>query len=74
IQLPRSITGGMLTIAIMLLVLGLISIPIGNFIFIAQKKLIMNVIEWNFALLLSGYYLLVWQAWLRVGSVQNACR
>ena len=74
IQLPRSITGGMLTIAIMLLFLGLISIPIGNFIFIAEKKIIMNVIEWNFALLLSAYYLLAWQAWLRVGSVQNDCR
>ena len=71
IKLPRSITGGMLTIAIMLLFLGLISIPIGNFIFIAEKKIIMNAIEWNFALLLSGYYLLVWQAWRKVDSVKD---
>ena len=71
IQLPRSITGGMLTITIVLLFLGLISIPIGNFIFIDEKKMVMNVIEWNFALLLSGYYLLVWQTWLRVDPVQN---
>jgi hypothetical protein len=71
IQLPRSITGGMLTIAIVLLFLGLISIPIGNFIFIDEKKIVMNVIEWNFALLLSGHYLLAWQAWLRVVPVRN---
>jgi hypothetical protein len=31
----------------------------------------MNIIEWNFALLLSGYYLLAWRAWLRVDPVQN---
>ncbi len=71
IQLPRSITGGMLTIAIVLLFLGLISIPIGNFLFIDEKKTAMNIIEWNFALLLSGYYLLAWRAWLRVDPVQN---
>ena len=71
IRLPRSITGGMLTVAIVLLFLGLISIPIGNFIFIDEKKMVMNVIEWNFALLLSGYYLLAWQARLRADPVQN---
>ncbi len=54
-----------------LLFLGLISFPIGNFLFIDEKKTAMNIIEWNFALLLSGYYLLAWRAWLRVGPVQN---
>lgn len=61
----------MLTIAIVLLMVGLVGIRIGNFLFIAEKKVIMNLIEWNFGLLLSGYYLLVWQAWLREGSVKD---
>jgi hypothetical protein len=45
-------------------VLGLISIPVGEIIADPDDRII-NVIEWNFALLLFGWYLLPWLAWLR---------
>jgi hypothetical protein len=46
-----------------LLLLGLGSIPVSNFI--ADKDPVENAIEWTFCLLMSGFYLLTAAAWWR---------
>ncbi len=48
-----------------LLLLGLGSIPVSNFI--ADKDPVENAIEWTFCLLMSGFYLLTAAAWRRTG-------
>jgi hypothetical protein len=48
-----------------LLLLGLGSIPVSNFI--ADKDPVENAIEWVFCLLMSGFYLLTAVAWRRSG-------
>lgn len=48
-----------------LLLLGLGSIPVSNFI--ADKDPVENAIEWVFCLLMSGFYLLTAVAWRRAG-------
>ncbi len=62
LNLPRYISSGMFTISIMMLILGLISIPVEEII-PDPDKIIINTIEWNFALLLFGWYLLPWLGW-----------
>lgn len=62
---PRSLLSArharwMLTLCALLLVLGLASIPISNFV--ADKDRIENVVEWNFALLMQLNFLFAWQA------------
>jgi len=52
-------------LAILLLALGLGSIPVSNFV--ADKDPVENAIEWNFTLLLVSYYLLTWRAWRATG-------
>ncbi len=52
----------MLGVCGLLLVIGVVSIPISNFV--ADKDRIENVIEWNFALLMQLNFLLVRQALL----------
>lgn len=52
-------------LAIVLLALGLGSIPVSNFV--ADKDPVENAIEWNFALLLVSHYLLTWRAWRATG-------
>jgi hypothetical protein len=49
----------------LLLGLGLLSIPINNFV--ADKGRAMNVIEWNFAAVMAGYYVLSAWAWRVTG-------
>ena len=49
-----------------LLLLGLGSIPVSNFI--ADKDPVENAIEWAFCLLMSGFYLLTAVAWRRPGQ------
>jgi len=48
-----------------LLLLGLGSIPVSNFV--ADKDPVENAIEWVFCLLMSGFYLLTAVAWQRSG-------
>lgn len=48
-----------------LLLIGLGSIPVSNFI--ADKDPVENAIEWTFCLLMSGFYLLTALAWRRSG-------
>lgn len=62
IHLPHYISSCMLAVSVVMLLLGLISIPVGEIIADPDDRII-NVIEWNFALLLFGWYLLPWLAW-----------
>ncbi len=59
--MPRWIVNGKLLTVGILLALGLASIPVGNFI--PDKDRGENVIEWLFAALMAGYYLLTACAW-----------
>jgi len=61
-HLPQYISSGMLAVSVLMLLLGLISIPVGEIIADTDDRII-NVIEWNFALLLFGWYLLIAMAW-----------
>lgn len=65
-HLPHYISSGMLAVSVLMLLLGLVSIPVGEVIADPDDRII-NVIEWNFALLLFGWYVLIAQAW-RYGS------
>ena len=51
---------------VMLVLLGLGSIPVSNFI--ADKDPVENAIEWVFCLLMSAFYLLTAVAWRRTSS------
>jgi hypothetical protein len=61
-HLPHYISSCMLAISVVMLLLGLVSIPVGEIIADPDDRII-NVIEWNFALLLFGWYLLPWLVW-----------
>ncbi|MCK6371575.1 MAG: hypothetical protein L6Q83_09690 [Gammaproteobacteria bacterium] len=67
VRLPPWIVRGKFLIVAFLLVAGLLSIPIGNFV--PDKDRAMNVIEWWFALAMSSYYLLSAAAWRASGFV-----
>jgi hypothetical protein len=43
-----------------LLLIGLAGNPVANFI--VDKKQPRNIVEWNFALLIISYYIVVWRA------------
>ncbi|MDP2323820.1 MAG: hypothetical protein Q8N51_07300 [Gammaproteobacteria bacterium] len=58
---PRWIVSNKLLLVALLLALGLASIPVGNFM--PDKDRAENVIEWIFAALMAGYYLLTACAW-----------
>lgn len=60
-RLPRWIPRAKLAVVATLLALGLASIPVGNFI--PDKDRAENAIEWTFAAVMAGYYLLTWRAW-----------
>ena len=63
--LPGYILTGKLVLVIGLLVLGLASIPMENFV--ADKDRLVNAIEWMFALLMVSYYFFTWRAWRHSG-------
>jgi len=58
---PRWIVNSKLRLVVVLLALGLLSIPVGNFV--PDKDRAENVIEWLFAALMASYYLLTAVAW-----------
>jgi hypothetical protein len=64
-QIPNRLLRLILLLLLGLLIIGLASIPISNFI--VDKHQPRNIVEWNFALLMSGYYLLTWRAWRATG-------
>lgn len=66
LPIPRYITRWQFGISVAMLVMGLISIPVEEIIPDPGHR-IENTIEWNFALLLSGWYLLAWRAWSLTG-------
>jgi len=61
VRLPVFVIRGKLVLVITLLVLGLASIPIGNFV--ADKDKPVNAIEWTFSLLMASYYFFSCYAW-----------
>jgi hypothetical protein len=64
-RIPEQLLRLMLLMLIGLLIIGLASIPISNFI--VDKKQPRNIVEWNFALLMISYYIVVWRAWRASG-------
>ncbi|MDH5277299.1 MAG: hypothetical protein OEW88_12825 [Gammaproteobacteria bacterium] len=62
---PRWIIRNKLVVVGSLLALGFLSIPVGNFM--PDKDRAENVIEWLFAALMAGYYLLTACAWRATG-------
>lgn len=64
-QIPNRLLRLMLLLLLALLIIGLASIPISNFI--VDKHRPRNIVEWNFALLMIGYYVLIWRAWRVTG-------
>jgi hypothetical protein len=65
VLLPPYILQGKLIIVSGLMVFGLASIPVGNFI--ADKDRLENIVEWWFALTMVSYYFFTWQAWRHTG-------
>ncbi len=63
--LPQHLLRTKLLILIALLIVGLASIPISNFI--VEKHRPRNIVEWNFALLMIGYYAVTWRLWVKTG-------
>lgn len=66
LPLPDWITTAMFTVTLLMFAMGLYSIPLGQLIPDPDDRWI-NVIEWNFALLLSAWYVLPAIAWHRAG-------
>jgi hypothetical protein len=64
-RIPEQLLRLMLLMLIGLLIIGLASIPIR--FFIVDKKWARNIVEWNFAMLMISYYVVVWRAWLATG-------
>ena len=63
--LPGGVMNTKLWLLLSLLALGLVSIPVQHLVPEGFRS--ENVLEWNFALLTAGYYLLTWLAWRRTG-------
>ena len=63
--LPAFVLPGKMLVAMALLVVGLASIPVKNFV--ADADAVANAVEWNFALLMQCFYLLTWRAWKFTG-------
>lgn len=59
--LPNYLLRGKMAVVVGLMVFGLASIPIGNFM--ADKDRIENIVEWWFALMMVSYYFFTWRAW-----------
>jgi len=61
--LPGFVAISMLTVSLLMFALGLYSLPVGQLI-PDPNHVVINVIEWNFALLLFAWYLIPGIAWL----------
>jgi hypothetical protein len=64
-RLPAWLPRAMLAVVGLSLALGLANVPLG--VVLPDKDRAENAIEWNFALLMTGYYLLCWRAWRATG-------
>ena len=65
LTLPTFVIPGKMVIGMALLIVGLASIPLKNFV--ADADAVENAVEWNFALLMQCFYLLTWRAWKSTG-------
>ncbi len=65
LRLPAYILPGKVAVGLALLIMGLVSIPVKNFVVDADR--VANAVEWNFALLMQCFYLLTWRAWKATG-------
>ncbi len=65
VDLPRKLMAGKLTLLIVMLVLGLASIPMSDLF--TDKHRPINIVEWNFSVLMISYYVLTWRAWRHTG-------
>lgn len=63
--LPAWLVSTKLWLLLGLLAMGLVSIPVQHVVPEGFRS--ENLLEWNFALLTAGYYLLTWLAWRRTG-------
>jgi hypothetical protein len=61
VSLPQKIMTGKLTLMIVMLLLGLASIPMSDVF--TDKHRPRNIVEWNFSVLMISYYFLTWRAW-----------
>jgi len=64
-SIPKTLLRMKLLLLLALLVVGLASIPISNFI--VDEHRLRNIVEWNFALLMICYYVVTWRMWIRTG-------
>jgi hypothetical protein len=65
VDLPRGILTGKLTLLIVMLLLGLASIPMSDMF--TDKHRPINIVEWNFSALMISYFFLTWRAWRMTG-------
>jgi len=65
VNLPRGILTGKLVLLIVMLVLGLASIPMSDVF--TDKHRPINIVEWNFSALMISYFFLTWHAWRITG-------
>ena len=65
IRLPRGILSGKLTLMIVMLLMGLASIPMSDIF--TDKHRPINIVEWNFSALMISYFFLTWRAWQITG-------
>jgi hypothetical protein len=65
VDLPRGILTGKLTLLIVMLLLGLASIPMSDVF--TDKHRPINIVEWNFSALTISYFFLTWRAWRVTG-------
>ena len=65
ISLPQGLLTGKLTLMIVMLLLGLGSIPLSDVFTDVHRP--RNIVEWNFSVLMISYYFLTWRAWQHTG-------
>ena len=70
IDIPAYITKGKMAVIIGLLVIGLGSIPISNFV--VDKHRPENAVEWCYALLMVSYYFFTWRACRHIANQKSA--
>ena len=68
-KFPDYVLPGQLAVGILMLGIGLLSIPVKNFV--ADADSVANAVEWNFALLLQSFYLLTWRLWRHTDFTAN---
>lgn len=63
LRLPRALRRAMVGLCAAMLLLGIASIPLQNFV--DERVLALNAVEWTYSLLMIGFFPLVGEAWRR---------